>query len=71
MNVEIGRQNIIFCFGNNGAAQFHLWESINRNQTFILDSYPLFAVHYIYCIFHVVFAIYRVVAWVMKDKTVA
>ncbi len=33
MNVEIGRQNIIILFW-----QFHFWEYINRNQTFISDS---------------------------------
>ncbi len=27
-----------FCFGNNKSAQFHFWEYLNRNQTFILDS---------------------------------
>ncbi len=37
MNVEIGRQNItvLFCFGNNEAAQFHFCEYINQDQTFI------------------------------------
>jgi len=40
MNVEIGKQNIIILiFGNNAAAQFHFWEYLNRNQTFILDSH--------------------------------
>jgi hypothetical protein len=36
MSVEIGRQNIIqkFCFVNNKAAQFPVWEYINGNQTF-------------------------------------
>jgi hypothetical protein len=42
MNVEIGRQNIIFIFGNNEAAQLHFWKYINRNQTFILDSHRPF-----------------------------
>ncbi len=31
-----------FCFGNKEAAQFHFWETINRNQTFILDSHRTF-----------------------------
>jgi hypothetical protein len=42
MNVEIGRQSIIFLFGINRAVQFHFWEYINRNQTFILDSHRPF-----------------------------
>jgi hypothetical protein len=43
MNVEIGRQ-IIICFRNNEAPQFHFWEHINRNKTFIL-YYHLQCVH--------------------------
>ncbi len=40
MNVEIGRQNIIILFW-----QFHFWEYINRNQTFISDSHrPLICI---------------------------
>jgi hypothetical protein len=39
MNVEIERQNIIILFGNNEAVQFHFWDYINLNQTFILDSH--------------------------------
>jgi hypothetical protein len=35
MNVEIGRQKIIILLGSNEATQFHFWEYINRNQTFI------------------------------------
>jgi hypothetical protein len=42
MNVEIGRQNITILFGNNEAEQFHFWEYIIRNQTFILDSHRPF-----------------------------
>jgi hypothetical protein len=41
-NVEIGRQNIIILIGNNEVLQFHVWENINRNQTFILDSHRPF-----------------------------
>ncbi len=42
MNVEIGRQNMIILFGNYEAPQFHFWEYINGNQTFILDSHRPF-----------------------------
>ncbi len=42
MNVGIGRQNIISCFWNKEGAQFHFWEYINGNQTFILDSHRPF-----------------------------
>jgi hypothetical protein len=39
MNVEAGIQNIIILFWKQ---QFHFWEYINRNQTFILDSHRPF-----------------------------
>jgi hypothetical protein len=42
MNVENGRQNTIFLFGNNDPAQFSSWEYINENQTFILGSHRPF-----------------------------
>jgi hypothetical protein len=45
MNVEIERQNIIILFGNNKTAQFHFWEYMNRNQTFLwILTGPSFAV---------------------------
>ncbi len=46
MSVETGRQNIIILFWKY---QFHFWEYINGNQTFILDSHQPFStfVHYL------------------------
>ncbi len=35
---DLGDRTLYFCFGNNKDAQFHLWENINGNQTFTLDS---------------------------------
>jgi hypothetical protein len=37
----MGDRTLKFCFGNKEDAQFHFWEYINGNQTFILDSQPL------------------------------
>jgi hypothetical protein len=43
INVEIGRQKFIILFlWNNEASQFHFWENMNWNQTFILDSHQPF-----------------------------
>ncbi len=39
---KLGDRKFKFCFGNNEAAQFHFWENINWNQTFILDSHRPF-----------------------------
>jgi hypothetical protein len=39
MSVGTGRQNIIILFWKY---QFHFWEYINRNQTFILHSHRPF-----------------------------
>ncbi len=32
---KLGDRTLLFCFGNKMAAQFHFWEYINGNQTFI------------------------------------
>ncbi len=42
MTWKLGDITLWFCFGNNEAAQFHFWENINLNQTFILDSHRPF-----------------------------
>jgi hypothetical protein len=39
---ELGDRILFFCFGNKVAAQFHFWEYINGNHTFILDSHRPF-----------------------------
>jgi hypothetical protein len=39
-------EKLYFSFGNKEAAQFHFWEYINGNQTFILIlTSPSFAVY--------------------------
>jgi hypothetical protein len=42
MNVEIWRQINIILIENNAAPQFHFWEYINWNETFILDAHQPF-----------------------------
>ncbi len=32
-------RTLFFCFGNNLAEQYHFWEYINGNPTFIVDSH--------------------------------
>ncbi len=54
MNLEIGRQNIIILF-HNKVEQFQFWEYINRNRTFILDSYRPF----IYNVYLLAVLVYR------------
>ncbi len=38
-NSKLVDRTLLFCFGNNQATQFHLWEHTNLKQTFIWDSY--------------------------------
>ncbi len=35
-------RTLLFCFWNSKDEQYHFWEYINRNQTFILDSHQPF-----------------------------
>ncbi len=39
---KLGDRTLQFCFGNKEVPQFHFWEYINRNQTFILYSHRSF-----------------------------
>jgi hypothetical protein len=39
---KLGDRTLWFCFENNKATQFHFWEYINWNQTFISDSHQPF-----------------------------
>ncbi len=52
MNMEIERQKITvqLCFENNEAAQFHIWEYKNQNQTFILDFHRPFICSEVYIV---------------------
>ncbi len=38
----LGDRTLYLCFGNNKAVQFHFWEFIHGNQTFLLDSHRPF-----------------------------